>query len=371
MEKHDVIIIGGGPAGATLAHFLGNYNIETLVIERGEHFRDKTCAGGLPKGIFDILPEGVKSNFPYTSYNLFNVFYKRKLVASAKFDEPFAYGVMRSQFDESLRRGINIHYNERFISFEESKNNIIVKTDKNIYETKLLVGADGIGSIVSVLSGLNKKSKIVIAEEKEIPKIDYGESLNVFLGDFSLGYGWRFDKNNVTSVGAGSLKKYYKRGLSNLVDKTVVPIKVYPISLWDKDLNIFKGRVVLVGEAGSIVDPFNAAGIYHSIYSSKLLAESIKENFDKGSFSFANYVEKLNATIFEEFKYALILSSVFYPMLSLLKSIIFKPHILEFVVNSQNETGYLSYKSVFERFSKSKHIEVKIAMLILKLLKII
>ncbi|BAL81104.1 FAD-dependent monooxygenase [Caldisericum exile] len=371
MEKHDVIIIGGGPAGATLAHFLGEYNIESLVIEKGHHFRDKVCAGGLPKGIFSILPVSVKDNFSYSSYKLFKVFYKGKLVASEIFDKPFAYGVMRDQFDEHLRQGITIHYNEKFVSYEENKNGIVVKTDKNIYKGKLLVGADGIGSMVSVLSGLNKKTKIVIAEEKEIPKKDHEESLNVFLGDFPLGYGWKFNKDNVSSVGAGALKKHYKKGLSNLIDNTYTLVKTYPISLWDRDISLFKGRIVLVGEAGSIVDPFNAAGIYHSIYSSKLLAESIKENFERGIISFENYIEKLSETIFEEFKYALILSSAFYPMLPLLGNVVFKPHILEFIANAQNESGYLSYKSVFERFSKSKHIEVKIALFILKLLKIV
>jgi len=57
MEKHDVVIIGGGPSGATLAHFLKEKNIDSIVVERGTHFRDKTCAGALPKGIFNILPE--------------------------------------------------------------------------------------------------------------------------------------------------------------------------------------------------------------------------------------------------------------------------------------------------------------------------
>jgi len=371
MENYDVIIVGGGPAGSTLAHFLGSYGINSVVLEKGVPFRDKVCAGGLPKGIFDILPESVDKNFDYVSYKTFRVFYKGEIAAETELKEPFAFGVMRSQFDEHLRKGVNVKYQEKFISFEEDKSGVFVRTDKNAYSGKILVGADGIGGLVSILSGLNKKTKIIIAEEKEIPKKDHESSLNVFLGNFALGYGWKFDKKDVTSVGAGALKRYYRKGFSNFVDKTRAPTKVYPISLWDRDENIAKGRVVLVGEAASIVDPFSAAGIYHSILSSKILAESIKESFDKGNISFTNYIEKLNNSIFDEFKYAGILSSAFYPMLPLLKRVVFKPHILEFILEAQNETGYLSYRKVFERFSKSSHLEVRIALGILKLLKIV
>lgn len=371
MEKHDVIIVGSGPAGSTLAHFLGSFNIESVVIEKGKPFRDKVCAGGLPLGIFDVLPPSVDKTFEYSSYKTFRVFYKGTLASETHFLKPFAYGVMRSNFDEHLRKGINIKYEEKFLSYEEEKDKVIVKTNKNIYEGKLLVGADGFGSLVSLYSGLNKKTKIVIAEEKEIPKKNHEESLNVYLGNFSLGYGWKFDKQTATSVGAGSLKKYFKKGVSNFVDNTSAKTKVYPISLWDRDLKLFKGRVVLAGEAASIVDPFNAAGIYHAILSSFLLSESIKENFDMGKLSFENYIEKLDDKIFNEFRYASILSSAFYPMLPLLKGIVFNKHILEFIATAQDETGYLSYRRVFERFKNSKRPEIKLALGILRLLKIV
>jgi hypothetical protein len=74
---------------------------------------------------------------------------------------------MRSQFDEHLRKGVNVKYQEKFISFEEDKSGVFVRTDKNAYSGKILVGADGIGGLVSILSGLNKKPKLSLQKKKK------------------------------------------------------------------------------------------------------------------------------------------------------------------------------------------------------------
>lgn len=370
MEKHDVIIIGGGPSGATLAHFLKEKGIYSVVIEKGNHFRDKVCAGGLPLGIFDILPQSVSRDFEYVPYKTFRVSYRGIIEESVTFDKPFSFGVMRSSFDEHLRNNIDVRYNEEFISFEEKANEVIVKTNKNVYSGAFLVGADGIGSKVALFANLNKKTKIVIAEEKELRKENNSDdALNVYLGYNFLGYGWKFTKKDFISVGAGAMKKFYKKGISNLIDPTYADIKIYPISLWDGDYNIAKGRVALVGEASSIVDPLNAAGIYHSIFSAKLLSEVILYNLKKGSKDFSQYLHLLDSTIFEEFRYGIALSNAFYPFLPMIKKVILNEHILEFIIRAQEKSGYLSYKEVFKRFEKSKRIEIKLIYAILKILK--
>ncbi len=370
MEKHDVIIIGGGPSGATLSHFLKDMGIDSVVIEKGDHFREKVCAGGLPLGIFDILPQSVSRDFEYVPYRTFRVLHKGIVEESVTFDRPFAFGVMRKNFDEHLRNNLDVRYGEEFVSFEEHANEVIVKTNKNVYSGAFLVGADGIGSKVALLANLNKKTKIIIAEEKELRKENNSDdALNVYLGYNFLGYGWKFTKKDFISVGAGAMKKFYKKGVSNLIDPTYADIKIYPISLWDGDYNIAKGRVALVGEAASIVDPFNAAGIYHSILSSKLLSEVILDNLKKRSKDFSQYLNLLESTIFEEFRYGSALSNAFYPFLPIIKRVILNKRILEFIIRTQEDIGYLSYKEVFKRFEKSKRLEIKLIYAILKILK--
>ena len=47
MAAWDVIVVGGGPAGLAAAHAAASAGASTLVLEKAEHPRYKTCGGGL------------------------------------------------------------------------------------------------------------------------------------------------------------------------------------------------------------------------------------------------------------------------------------------------------------------------------------
>ncbi len=47
MAQYDVIVVGGGPAGATAAYFLGLGGIKTLLIDKSRFPRSKACGGGI------------------------------------------------------------------------------------------------------------------------------------------------------------------------------------------------------------------------------------------------------------------------------------------------------------------------------------
>lgn len=366
MEKYDVVIIGGGPAGSTLAHFLKDKGFESIIIEKGDEFRDKVCAGGLPTNILKVLPQEL-SDFKKVEYNKMAVYYKNKLYSEVSFERPFAYGVMRREFDHCLRNGINVHYNERFIKYEENKNNVIIYTDKEKYEGRFLVGADGVGSIVSTLSGIGKRQRFIIGEEKEVQDNSKDKStMSIFLGYNYLGYGWSLPKETTRSSGSGAMKGHFKQATVNQFDKDTAPIKFFPISLWRGREALTKGRISLTGEAASIVDPFTAAGIYTSIISSIILSEVIEKSLKSGRTTIEGYEDALKERLFEEFQYALELSKMFYPFLPLIKQIIVKESTLKLVGELVLE-GYISYKEMFRRVEHTKRTPVKIAYYLVKI----
>jgi flavin-dependent dehydrogenase len=49
MEKYDVVIIGAGPAGSTLAYRLAKIGFSVCIFDREKFPRKKVCAGGLPE----------------------------------------------------------------------------------------------------------------------------------------------------------------------------------------------------------------------------------------------------------------------------------------------------------------------------------
>ena len=110
----------------------------------------------------------------------------------------------------------------------------------------------------------------------------------VDFGSVPYGYAWIFPKTETFSVGIagysskvkGRIKGYYSefveshpvlRGLSRPETKGWF-IPVYH----GKDQKLFKGRILVVGDAAHLVDPFLGEGIYYAMRSGQIAAESVE-----------------------------------------------------------------------------------------------
>ena len=58
---HDLIVVGGGPAGATCARRAAQLGMDVLLIEKATHPRRKACGGGLTRRVTDSLDFDVSS----------------------------------------------------------------------------------------------------------------------------------------------------------------------------------------------------------------------------------------------------------------------------------------------------------------------
>jgi len=369
MRTATVVIIGGGPSGSMLAHYLCESGVDSIVIEQGAHFRDKTCAGALPIGLNDLLPEPLRK-FSKTEYLSLSVNYRGISIAQQFSKSPFMYGVERKYFDEFLRSDIDVRYSEKFLGFDETKNGIITKTDKESYFSKFLVGADGVGSSVKRVANIVSKQYFIIGEETESNNpLKSDSTARIFLGFNKMGYGWAFPKGDKISVGSGAVKRSFKKGtLLKFAKTSDTKANIFPISIWQKAESITKGRVALVGEAASLVDPFTAAGIYSGIASARILSRVINKSLLNGNALLEGYNDEMEKSMYQEFEYARLLSSIFYPFLWLTKGLIVKESTLDMLIE-EAETGNLSYKSVYERVTNSKHLQLRLALLFLKLIK--
>ncbi len=295
-----ILIIGGGPAGATAATLLAKHFDVTLIQDK---IWDKPCGGGIKTDIFEDF--GINKNLPITTLNHVYMIYKNK-----KIDIPLKGDnlsiVIRKVFDEALREnaeqnGVKLYYG-KFKKFEDKKAVVEIKGEKINFEYDILIAADGVNSTVRKALNLPDVPKTITHYARvEEYRVDTCE----FFFDFELGgkyYAWAFPHGNSTHI--GSVDKNSFENLYRYLNVNTKP-KGYFIPTWEENITIQKENVYFVGDAAAQVMPLSFEGIYYAMHSAKIAAECIihskdyKTEWDKTylkKFKFMKRLENINKT---------------------------------------------------------------------------
>ncbi|RLJ71283.1 geranylgeranyl reductase family protein [Hydrogenivirga caldilitoris] len=310
--KYDVVVVGGGPAGASTARYLSQKGAKVLLIERRKLPRFKLCAGCLSARITPLLPKGWESEVLNKVRGGLLGF--RGEVFHEKLEpESVAYIVDRSSFDRFLvnsavEEGTVLWEETEFLSFEPG-GTLRVKTDKGTVEANFLVGADGFYTRVGRQLGYRKEKYFRSVEFWT--EGDLRDRVVIDIGVVKRGYAWIFPKGDMVSVGLATTGK--ENTLSVLKDYTakhklikfgeVKKAKgwMIPFITSEGELQLGKENVLLVGDAANLVDPLLGEGIYYGVLGGRLLAEAITED---PSNALTLYGEKLRKEILPDLIYA-------------------------------------------------------------------
>ena len=285
----DVIIVGGGPGGASTAYFLEKWGCRTLVLERKRIPRYKTCAGGIPGSALELFPFSFSGVIEQTMER--GTFRCGDRGVTQPLPEGALHMVQRSDFDAFLLQssGAEILEGEKAVRVDQGSDRVRVATQSGKHlSARYLVGADGPQSVVARQAGMRKSEGTGLGLEVEV---DPGpELLEAFRGRFLVGFGtvangyyWIFPKSGHLSVGIGSmghdrrqLLPLLKRAMSGQgIDVNGHPCRAHPLPVYRSDAQRQSGRILLVGDAAGLVDPLTGEGIRHALVSGKLAAEAV------------------------------------------------------------------------------------------------
>ena len=316
--EFDVVVIGCGPAGNTVAYRLASAGVRVLMLDKEALPRHKVCGGGLSEKALREAPFSLSPVLDYrvgaalVAYDGAHPVRCERSGIGAMAQRAVLDGFMAQKAEAA---GAVLHERESLESFEPRNGLLEVRTSRGAFTARVLVGADGVYSRV-------RKQLLPRATPRLVPAIEallwpapdmldlVGDSCIFDLGVIPAGYGWVFPKRDHLNIG---LYRFFKRtdnlDMRGLLEAFVaryrvlrgyerIAVKALLVPVAPVARRLASHGVVLVGDAAGLADPMFGEGIYSAIRSGNLAADAIVSTL-QGKGALSSYDRRMRGLRFD------------------------------------------------------------------------
>ncbi|QOR35256.1 FAD-binding protein [Clostridium sp. 'deep sea'] len=316
--NYDIVIVGAGPAGSTLARLLDQKYKILLLDKRNFIDKHQKCCGGLlapdaqkimaqlglalPKEVM-VNPQMFSVKCEDLDNNMVRYYQRHYLNIDRKLFDKWLLSLMPNNVD--------IRLNALYKSCNRSQKSIEIKfrqDGKSVkVNSKILVAADGAtSSIRNRIIAKHKQPDLYISLQnwyETTQKLPY--FVSVFDESITDFYSWIIPKKGFAIVGT-ALKSHSncQKNYNNLIEKLknrgyIFNNCVKTEGTWImrprqlKQLNLYQNNIAFVGEAAGFISPSSAEGISYALKSAAILVKSLNKSLD----NFGNIYQRNTAKL--------------------------------------------------------------------------
>ena len=303
-NSYDVVIIGAGPAGASAARAAAQRGAKVLMIDRRRrigipvqcaefvtqwvsryaHFSSKSILQKI-ETMITHLPDGTSYEMKGPGYLLDRSLFDKELVASA------------------VLAGAKISIETRAEGLSAEGLAIERGSEKEIIQSKIFIGADGVHSSIGRLLG-RPNLKTIVGLQYEVILPEPQSHVDIFFHkDYEGGYAWFFPKGKTANVGVGVIpeKTNLLLGLlDHFLDHLVDLRKLSSVEIIAKTggsipcgkpgQTVF-GNTLLVGDAAGHAHPITGGGILNAVVGGEIAGRIGAEAVDRGDLRYLENYE--------------------------------------------------------------------------------
>jgi geranylgeranyl reductase family protein len=364
IKRHDVIVIGAGPAGSASAYYLAQHGISALLLDKAQFPRDKTCGDGLTPRALAVLDDmGLLTTIEQLGYKNSSM----RVIAPSGKDitlgirtsdprYPYMLVVPRMLLDDRLRQaavdaGASFQGGCEVLTIEQTPQDIVVYAQQAgqavQYRARLLIIATGASIKLLRSIGIIKHTPPMMLAART-----YYQNLPQNQGQIAVdfkhvplpGYGWIFP-NSATSanIGAGIMPSQRTRNVTGqqafrqLLNSPEIqnylqqaqqssPIKGFPLRTDFDRAPSFAPNILLVGEAVGLTNPLTGEGIDYALESGRIAAQHASQMIKQGSVGI-QALQNYNRELRHKFQAMFVLSNR-------LRGLYLNPFLLNRVMNA-------------------------------------